>query len=218
MTIWLVDGHNLIGQLQDLSLDDPFDEAKLSLAVKSYCMRDAKSKATIIFDNGMPGGFAPHLSNSQVRVEFAPARTSADDILMRRAREQCGQRGFVLVTSDRRIVQLCYAYGIETLSSEEFALLIGFRPVEPDPEEEAATDKKNVDPTRIRVVYAKDPNPMVSKGEIAYWLPIFERKLQIARAARVKAKMEAAAEEERAREARKTAREEAKKRQKQKRG
>src|SRR5439155_4286209 len=139
----LVDGHNLIGQLQDLSLDDPYDEAKLAMAIRSYCMR-SQSKATIIFDNGLPGGVSRELSNSAVTVIFAPPGTSADHLIMRRARDMLGP-SLVLVTSDRRIVRLAYAYGIETISSEEFALMIGFRPAEIEPEpDKPAPNPRNV--------------------------------------------------------------------------
>jgi uncharacterized protein len=170
----LVDGHNLIGQLQDLSLDDPYDEAKLTRAIRSYCMR-AQTKAVVIFDNGLPGGVSRELSSSDVTVVFAPPGTSADHLIMRRARDMLGP-ALVLITSDRRIVRLAYAYGIETMSSEEFALLIGFRPVEADPE----PDKPDTQPRNV-IVYEKDPNPVVSPKEVAYWLPIFKRRLAEAR-------------------------------------
>jgi uncharacterized protein len=170
----LVDGHNLIGQLQDLSLDDPYDEAKLTMAIRSYCMR-SQSKATVIFDNGLPGGVSRELSSSAVTVIFAPPGTSADHLIMRRARDMLGP-SLVLVTSDRRIVRLAYAYGIETISSEEFALMIGFRPVEIEPEaDRPATNPRNV------ITYEKNPNPVVTPQEVAYWLPIFKRRLAEAR-------------------------------------
>ena len=178
---WLVDGHNLIGQLQDLSLDDPYDEAKLSMAIRRFCMRGG-SKATVIFDNGLPGGLSRELSSSDVTVIFAPPRTSADHLLMRRARDMGNPQNLVLVTSDRRIVRLAYAYGIETLPSEEFALMIGFRPVEVEPEPAqtpAATGGKGS--RDVKIVFDKDPNPVVTKAEIAYWLPIFKQKLDEAR-------------------------------------
>jgi predicted RNA-binding protein with PIN domain len=185
--MWLVDGHNLIGQLQDLSLDDPYDEAKLSMAIRSYCMR-SRSKATVIFDNGLPGGVSRQLSNSDVTVIFAPPRTSADSLLMRRAREIGNLNGVILVTSDRRIRRLAFAYGMETMASEEFALLIGFRPVEVEPLPEQPAPA----PTpRVKVVFEKNPNPVVSPQEVAYWLPIFKRKLHEARASRMQAQIEA---------------------------
>jgi len=168
----LVDGHNLIGQLQDLSLTDPHDEAKLTMAIKSYCMR-SHAKATVIFDNGMPGGFSRELSNSNVQVYFAPPRTKADAILMQRAKEMMNLKEFIMVSSDRQIVRLCHAYGIETMQSEEFALMLGFRPVEvEEPAEGDAPPRR-----RVAIVYEKDPNPVVTLEEIGYWLPIFKRKL-----------------------------------------
>lgn len=176
----LVDGYNLIGQLRDLSLDDPYDEAKLSMAIRSYCMR-GNTKATVIFDNGLPGGISRQLSNSQVTVIFAPPRTSADELIMKRARDMISQ-GLVIVTSDRRILRLAYAYGIETMASEEFALMLGFRPIEreDDPPPSSANGSANPGTPAARV-YEKDPNPVVSPQEIAYWLPIFKRRLHEAR-------------------------------------
>jgi uncharacterized protein len=176
----LIDGHNLIGQLQDLSLDDPHDEAKLTEAVKRYCMR-AGAKATIIFDNGLPGGISKELSNSQVTVMFAPPGTQADHLLMKRARDLNNAGKMLLITSDRRISRLAFAYGLETLSSEEFALMLGFRPVEI---QEETTKTKT-----IKIVYDKDPNPVVTQDEINYWLPIFKRKLYFARETRLKDKL-----------------------------
>jgi predicted RNA-binding protein with PIN domain len=188
----LVDGHNLIGQLQDLSLDDPYDEAKLAMAIRSYCMRD-NSKATIIFDNGLPGGLNKQMSNSSVKVIFAPPGTQADTLLMRRARELIDPRDpLVIVTSDRRILRLAFAYGIETISSPEFAIMIGFRPVEIDPDMDGRASGGNPPPLpaqqRIRFVYEKDPDPKISQQEVAYWLPIFERRLEQVKLARLKAR------------------------------
>jgi predicted RNA-binding protein with PIN domain len=175
--MYLVDGHNLIGQLQDLSLDDPYDEAKLTMAIRTYCMR-ARAKATVIFDNGLPGGVSRQLSNSDCTVIFAPSGTSADSLIMRRARDMLPS--LVLVTSDRRILRLAFAYGIETIPSEEFALLIGFRPVERAPEIPKPGQQSQAQ-ARPAIIYDKDPNPVVSPQEIAYWLPIFKQRLAEAR-------------------------------------
>lgn len=176
--MFLIDGHNLIGQLQDLSLEDPHDEAKLAMAVKRYCMI-GRLKATIIFDNGLPGGISKQLSNSDVTVIFAPPGVQADSLLMRRARDIGNFKDMVLVTSDRRISRLAFAYGIDTMSSEEFALMLGFHPVEIEPEPDKPQEKR-----RFEIVYDKDPNPQVTMKEIEYWLPIFKHKLHEVRVAR----------------------------------
>jgi predicted RNA-binding protein with PIN domain len=198
---WLIDGHNLIGQLQDVELDDPHDEAKLALAVKVYCGR-GRCKATIIFDNGLPGGVSRELSSYDVTVIFAPPRTQADALLMRRAKEMGNLKDIILVTSDVRILRLARAYGMETMQSEEFALLLGFRPVEVTPEESKRTGKK----AGIQIVYEKDPNPTVSQDEIAYWLPIFKRKMQLVQLSRAEARVQARQERDKQREQERTER------------
>ncbi|MBX3064272.1 MAG: NYN domain-containing protein [Anaerolineae bacterium] len=191
--MYLVDGHNLIGQLQDLSLDDPQDEAKLTVAIRRFCMRH-RVKTTVIFDNGVIGGTSRELSNSDVTVIFASPGQQADTLLMRRAREHGTIKGkyddMVLVTSDRRILRLAFAYGIDTMASEEFALMIGFRPVEREVEDPDKANGKTE--KRIAFVYEKDPNPVISTQEIAYWLTVFKRRQWEVRAARM-AQQDAAA-------------------------
>ena len=47
----LIDGHNLIGRLPAISLQDPDDEDKLVRLLKSYQARTGKS-LTVVFDAG----------------------------------------------------------------------------------------------------------------------------------------------------------------------
>lgn len=151
-------------------------------------------KTTVIFDNGVIGGLSRELSNSDVTVIFASSGQQADTLLMRRAREHGTIKGkyddMVLVTSDRRILRLAFAYGIDTMASEEFALMIGFRPVEREVEDPAKANGKTE--KRIAFVYEKDPNPVISTQEIAYWLTVFKRRQWEVRAARM-AQQDAAA-------------------------
>ncbi len=198
---WLIDGHNLIGQLQDIDLDDPQDEAKLTMAVKTYCMR-GRCKATIIFDNGIVGGVSRELSSFDVQVIFAPPRTQADNLLMRRAKEIGNMKDTILVTSDGRILRLAHAYGMETMTSEEFALLLGFRPVEIDADERRKAGKKPI----FKMVYEKDPDPRVTQDEIAYWLPIFKRRMAAVRLVRAEQQVAEHAAREVRREQRKALR------------
>ena len=52
---YLIDGHNLIGQLPDLSLNDPNDEAKLVQKLIGFAARQQK-RVVVVFDSGLPGG------------------------------------------------------------------------------------------------------------------------------------------------------------------
>jgi len=81
---YLIDGHNLIARVPGLSLADPDDEAKLVQLLKRWAAADTRRKVTVIFDKGLPGGEAKHLSGGGVRALFAPDNRSADALLIRR--------------------------------------------------------------------------------------------------------------------------------------
>jgi hypothetical protein len=117
----LIDGHNLIGRLPDLSLDDPHDEAKLVARLRTYCARTGK-RATVAFDHGLPGGRSRELSGGRVEVVFASAGRTADGILRGRIRRARDPRGLTVVTSDREVMAAAQARGSRVIRSEEFAL------------------------------------------------------------------------------------------------
>jgi predicted RNA-binding protein with PIN domain len=115
----LIDGHNLIGKLDDLHLDDPDDEAKLVSRLRAYCARKRK-RATVVFDHGLPGGRSP-LSGGGVEVVFASTGRTADGILRERVRRARDPRGLIVVTSDHEIVAAVQAWGARVIRAEEFA-------------------------------------------------------------------------------------------------
>ena len=116
----LIDGHNLIGKLPDIRLDDPDDEAKLVVRLRTYCARTGK-RVTVVFDHGLPGGRSWELSGGGVQVIFAPAGRTADGILSERIRRARDPRGLTVVTSDRQIIAAAQSRGARVMQSEEFA-------------------------------------------------------------------------------------------------
>ena len=116
---FLIDGHNLIGRLPDLCLDDPDDEAKLVARLRAYCARTGKH-VTVVFDRGLPGGRS-ELSGGGVKVIFASAGRTADGILCERIRRARDPRGLTLVTSDREVIATAQSRGAGVMRSEEFA-------------------------------------------------------------------------------------------------
>ncbi len=126
----LIDGHNLIGRLPDLRLDDPDDEAKLVARLRTYCARTGK-RATVVFDRGLPGGRSWELSGGGVEVIFAATGHIADGVLRERIRQARDPRGLTVVTSDRQVVAAAQARGARVKRSEEFAAhLSAPRPVD----------------------------------------------------------------------------------------
>ncbi len=119
---YLIDGHNLIGKMPDIDLDDPDDEVKLILQLRSWSARARKRKVTVIFDRGLPGGEEKGLSSGQVKVIFAPAGRSADSLLISRIRSVKNAAEYTLVSSDQKIIRMAEARRMLFWRSETFAI------------------------------------------------------------------------------------------------
>jgi predicted RNA-binding protein with PIN domain len=127
----LIDGHNLIGRLPDLDLDDPDDEAKLTARLRAYCARTGK-RVTVVFDRGLPGGRSHELSGGDVEVVFAATGRTADSILRARIRRTRNPRGLIVVTSDREVIATARARGAQVVRSEEFVTRLSASQSVPD--------------------------------------------------------------------------------------
>jgi predicted RNA-binding protein with PIN domain len=148
----LIDGHNLIGRLPDLRLDDPDDEAKLVVRLRSYCARTRK-QATVVFDHGLPGGPSWSLSGGGVKAVFASAGRGADRILRERIRSARNPSGLTVVTSDQEVIAVAEARGTRVIRSEEFAVELSARP--------GRSEREDVN---------------LSAKEVDEWLELFERR------------------------------------------
>ena len=102
---YLIDGHNLIARVPGLSLADPDDEVKLLQLLKRWAAADTRRKVTVIFDKGLPGGEAKHLSGGGVRAIFAPDNRSADSVIMRRIEGIEDPAQHTVVSSDGAILR-----------------------------------------------------------------------------------------------------------------
>jgi predicted RNA-binding protein with PIN domain len=132
----LIDGHNLIGQMVDIDLGDPDDEAKLVDRLRRFA-RSGRHQVTVVFDGGSPGETLD-LSGHSVKVVFAPAGRDADKVIIRRLKAIRDRQAWLIVTSDREILAAAAARHLRTESSESFAARLGVQPadpVTPDPRE-----------------------------------------------------------------------------------
>jgi len=152
----LIDGHNLIGQMPDISLEDPDDEAKLVSRLKAYCSRTRK-RATVVFDQGLPGGRSHVLSNSAVQVIFAPAGRVADGILKERIRNARDPRGLIVVSSDHDVVRVAQSRNARVIRSEDFACQLGSLP---GTQSAGAGDK---------------PGATLDEDEVSEWMRLFKK-------------------------------------------
>jgi uncharacterized protein len=128
----LIDGHNLIGRMSALSLQDPDDEEKLVRIIKSFRARTGKA-ITIVFDPGTPFSLAGRRREGGIEIVFAPHGSTADAVIARRVEKSRNPRGWLVVTSDLELAGRVANRGARVQSSEDFASkLESLGHVEPD--------------------------------------------------------------------------------------
>jgi predicted RNA-binding protein with PIN domain len=116
---WLIDGHNLIGQMPNLRLSDPNDEEKLLDYLRRYRARTGH-RLTVVFDAG--DTFQPAKTKKQggLTVKFVAHGQSADQIIKKRLRQVRNPQGTMVVTSDRAIQQAARQAGVRVVTAQEF--------------------------------------------------------------------------------------------------
>ncbi len=157
---YLIDGHNLIAKLPDLSLGEEHDEFELALRLKSWASANRKRRVTVVFDRGLPGGTARMLSNRDVTVIFAPQGQTADSLLIARIKQVKHPPEYTLVSSDRQIIAAAKKRKTRHILSEEFVGRLGYDErliIKSEPE--AAEEKPDADG--------------LSEAEVAEWLEMF---------------------------------------------
>jgi hypothetical protein len=155
--MYLIDGHNLIGQLDDISLADPNDEAKLVQKLIGFTAR-MKKKCVVIFDQGITGGKS-RMSTASVEVVFAAAHTNADRLMIARIKAAKKPDEWVVVSNDRVVLDAARLRKMRAIKSKDFATLL--KPA-PAPNKDDVLDKDG----HSSEVY---PSP----AEVEAWLKIF---------------------------------------------
>ncbi len=118
---YLIDGHNLIGQMRSLKLSDPDDEAKLVMILGRFAMRRNR-RVVVVFDRGVPGQNV--LSTNHVSVQFARSPSDADTKIIKQLRRLVSPREWVLVSSDRALTSVADEVGTRVIRSHEFAAIL----------------------------------------------------------------------------------------------
>ena len=124
----IIDGHNLIGILPDIHLDQPDDEIRLLERLRAYRAWSGGRSMIVFFDSSpvriagqaMQSQFSD-LSSPGIQVRFADPGQTADDAIVAylRGRAQPGQ--YAVVTNDRGLSWRVRDAGASVLSGSEFA-------------------------------------------------------------------------------------------------
>ena len=147
----LIDGHNLIGRLSQISLQDPDDEEKLVSLLMSYRARTGKA-ITVVFDPGGAFALSQKRRRGGIETVFAPHGSSADAVIAKRVRRSRNPRDWLVVTSDRDLAEAVARQGARVRSAEDFAQELGAL-------QDRSSDWKDVPP---------------SAEEVETWLSLFE--------------------------------------------
>jgi predicted RNA-binding protein with PIN domain len=154
----IIDGHNLIGRLPDVSLADANDEQALVERLRRYRARTGQT-LVVVFDHAAPVGSAPALTGGGVEVLFARAGHTADALILERLRGQRTPQEWTVVTADRELAAQARGLRVRTLSPEDFIRRLAAPPVP-----RAAR--------RRRIVTSADDKPS-SPGDVDEWLRLF---------------------------------------------
>jgi uncharacterized protein len=150
----LVDGHNLIGQLPDISLADADDEARLVLLLRGYAARKRGRQVLVVFDRGVYG-HPQQLNGYSVSCHFAKSPQDADTQLIRRIRALKRPGEWALVSSDRAVARVAEECKVRVIGAREFAARLLAPAASP-------SDRRE-----------EKPDVRLSEAEIAEWLEIF---------------------------------------------
>lgn len=149
---YLIDGHNLIPHMHNMSLQQVDDEEKL-LAILEPFFRKISKKATIFFDRGQPGAETV-IKRGFVTARFVRPPLIADQVIRAQLRQLGGAaRNYTVVSGDREVSAYAQNQGARTLTSREFASRVYAQ----------ATDRQS---TR------KNPE---SSEDTDYWLNLFKK-------------------------------------------
>ncbi|MGE5601947.1 MAG: NYN domain-containing protein [Nitrososphaerales archaeon] len=124
---YIIDGHNLIGVLPDISLAQPDDEARLVDLLLSFRARGAREMIVFFDSNPLRAGNPPHTparsipSRLGMEVRYAPPGKTADDAIadFLRASRQPGQ--YAVVTNDAALIARVKSLGASVLRANEFS-------------------------------------------------------------------------------------------------
>ncbi len=154
----VIDGHNLIGQMVEISLSDPHDEEKLIKRLEEY-HREKGTPIVVVFDPGQTSPPTKRLQGKGIKVLFAPPGSKADTMIINLVKKSPYPKGLTIVSSDREVRRAARARRAKMMTAQRFARILS-RPKKPPLTEPTIKEKG------------------LSSSEVKEWMAIFEKKEQ----------------------------------------
>ncbi|GAC1547368.1 MAG: NYN domain-containing protein [Herpetosiphon sp.] len=118
---YVIDGHNLIGQMPGIELSDPDDEAKLVEVLYRWILRHPQHRITVVFDRGSYG-HPGSLRRERITPIFAFSPQDADTRLIHILQRMASCADVRVVTNDRRIATAARQLGGDVVAAQQFAV------------------------------------------------------------------------------------------------
>jgi len=152
----LIDGHNLIGRLPDLSLSDPNDEAKLIAQLKAYVAHTGR-QITVVFDPAPNSDLLDFghrkYREGKLEVIYAPPGHKADDVIREIVGQAKDRKGLIVVTADGALAHFTRQCGVRVQPPAEF--MRGLQQM-------------------LNAAADADEKPAAGKAEVEEWAKVFK--------------------------------------------
>jgi predicted RNA-binding protein with PIN domain len=125
---YLIDGHNLIGSMLDIQLDDPEDEIQLIRRLSEF-LKTTRKSGTVYFDQRSQASHRKYKSG-RLKIEFITPPDTADIAIQNRLRQLKGEaRNYTVISSDHEVMQAARNAGSKVLDSRAFAQQLESSPI-----------------------------------------------------------------------------------------
>ena len=149
---YLIDGHNLIGKMPHIHLDDPDDEMQLVHILVEF-LNKVKRSGTVYFDKRAPG-VERKFRSGRLLVEFMTSPNTADLAIRSKLRALKGEaRNYTVVSSDHEVIQAARVAESKVIDSVTFTRQIT------DPQSTQDVDSRS--------------DTSLSSEEIRFWQKLF---------------------------------------------
>jgi len=152
---YIIDGHNLIPKIQNLSLTAIDDEIQLIKHLQSF-LRGSSKQIEVYFDNAPPGQSRKQNFGRVTAYFVRQGRTADDAIRMRLQELGRAARTWTVISSDREVLAAAREARAKMLRSEQFA--------------------KQLSQTSIDQQAGENTEPRLSTEEVDEWLRLFDER------------------------------------------
>lgn len=117
---YIIDGHNLVGKIPSLNLDDLDDEQELIKLLQEYCLQTGKD-IEVYFDKSATGHTRAHV-HGRVTARFVRSGETADQAIARHLKRLGNQAAnWTVVSSDRQVQNAAKRARARVIPSETFS-------------------------------------------------------------------------------------------------